>query len=112
MVGTSTASHKTRFASSPLSHWGAQLRPLAGGDLVMDSDQVDEGGRLFSIFFDARTVDLVDGNVTVVHTQVQRDYDVVQKEKLMESQAKPFQQVWSFLEKVCSNEFFVVNLVF
>ena len=57
-------------------------------------------------------MDLV-GNVTVAHTQVQRDYDVVQKEKLLESQAKPFQQVWSFLEKVCSNEFFfVVDLVF
>ena len=50
VVGTSTASLKTRFASSPLSHWGAQLRPLAGGDLVMDRDHVDEGGRLFSIF--------------------------------------------------------------
>ena len=50
-------------------------------------------------------MDLV-GNVTVAHTQVQRDYEDVQKEKLMESQAKPFQQVWSYLEKVCSNEFF------
>ena len=47
VVGTSTVSLKTCFASSPLSHWGAQLRPLAGGDLAMDSDHVDEGGRLF-----------------------------------------------------------------
>ena len=50
VVGSSTVSLKTCFASSPLSHWGAQLRPLAGGDLAMDSDHVDEGGRLFSIF--------------------------------------------------------------
>ena len=37
---------------------------------------------VFFYFFDAHGVELV-GNVTVAHTQVQRDYEDVQKEKLM-----------------------------